>query len=150
MSGTLRTTLGSAATAPRAAPSVADEEAPRLLPPSIPPGVARAWLSRADSGWAACSARRSGTSDATHGVRTCGEELDFAAETFLAEPELYNPVRDDARDSPVRERSSTTALTPTPTTTPTARDPDAHRSLSLDRRDTRRTNTCACSARTSW
>ena len=84
-----------------------------------------------------------------HGVRTCGEELDFAAETFLAEPELYNPVRDDAR-FPVRERSSTTALTPTPTTTPTARDPDAHRSLSLDRRDTRRTNTCACSARTSW
>lgn len=156
MSGTLRTTLGSAATAPRAAPSVADEEAPPPPPPFDFAGR-RAWLSRADSrlGRVLGAALRD-VGCHVHGVRTCGEELDFAAETFLAEPELYNPVRDDARfprpsrGRGGRTRSSTTALTPTPTATPTARDPDAHRSLSLDRRDTRRTNACACSARTSW
>ena len=97
MSGTLRTTLGSAATAPRAAPSVADEEAPPPPPPFDFAGR-RAWLSRADSrlGRVLGAALRD-VGCHVHGVRTCGEELDFAAETFLAEPELYNPVRDDAR-----------------------------------------------------
>ena len=103
MSGTLRTTLGSAATAPSAAPSVADEEAPPPPPPFDFAGR-RAWLARADSrlGRVLGAALRDVGCD-VHGVRTCGEELDFAAETFLAEPELYNPVRDD-RDPPVRER----------------------------------------------